>query len=282
MLQSEEMVTEAIREGFWQAEEDGYRQLLRLEFESTGQVFGETRLRAGFAHLPTQIVCVDERVRTNDPSTPEIAFLGSGALFTSAQRVAVAREIHKVGAPIGTVYYHDFCRAVGRYCEILAQRDGVVVDAATAGRQTAEAMLAAVAERGQIKQIGYDRRLDRQMTGKPMFHHARAVIIDGTGRIHPSVLGLPTAFQYSARYIPNQDLLNGDLALIQEIALTLGFGEWFRRREPLILLLVGDPNPRDWSWSNSMLEANLNRALRKYPLHTKILRLDLPPDTYPS
>lgn len=281
MLQVEETVSEVVRESFWQQEEPPYRELLRLEHEPVLEVFSQSQLTAGFAHLPTQLVCVDERVRTNDPETAEIALLGCGALFTLEERALVAREIHKLGIPIDTVCHHDYCRAVARYCEIVEQRDGVIIDVRTAGRQTALAMLKALDREKDIRRIGYDRAADKTMTGHPMFHHARVIVVDGTGRINPPALGLPTAFQYSARYIPNVDLMNADLALIQDVALTLGYGDWFRSRAPLILLLVGDPNPKDWTWSTTMLEVNLNRSLAKYPLHTKILRLNLPVDSYP-
>ncbi len=282
MLDLIETVSDEVREHLWQQEEAAYQRLCRLQSEPASRVFTGAELSAGFAHRPTKIVCVDERVRTNDPAQVEIALLGSGALLSPTQRAGVAAKIRALGAPIDTVCYHDYCRAVARFCEIQKERDGVDLDLGTAGREAAELMLAALGQTGTTQRIGYDRSADLQMTGSPMFHHGRVIVVDGTGLINPPALGLPTAFQYSARYVPDFDLMNADLSLIQDIAISLGFGEWFRQRAPLVIFLVGDPNPNDWQWSVPLLSVKLNRALTRYPLHTRVLKLTPPADVVPA
>lgn len=74
-------------------------------------------------------------------------------------------------------------------------------------------------------------------------HNARAIVVDGTGRFNPPLLGFPAHFLLSAFYEPSLKYTAKELEVAIQIALgDHGFGKRRFAKAPLIIVLVGGAN----------------------------------------
>lgn len=241
----------------WAREQAAYDQALRLLKESPERVFGADQLQAAFRIRPTAIVCLDEGVSLGDPSATEIGIAGSGIFMSDDELAQVAAAIRVAGLNIQTVTYHDNCGAAGLY----AADHGL--NPTEAARKAATRMIRALKLAGEPVRIGLnDAPIALQRD--PRFHHNRAVIVDGTGRLNAPVFGLPAALQLSARFYPTPHRLREEVVLAETIAMDEqhGFGSRFTPEQPLLLILVGDETDPDWRLSSleEVLESVLTRA----------------------
>ncbi len=249
----------------WQAQEEDYGRLRKLEVASPELIYGPDWTQEVLKKDPDFIGCVDERVKPGDHSNPKIGLAGCGVLWNPEKRRAAAEKIKAAGLSPSEVNWHKHCGACGEYCKGQA---GELPEAV--GKKTAEDLAQQLG--AQVTSSGYAAG-DVPMTGPADFHPARAVVVDGTGRFNISLLGKLEAFTLSAAYYPDTATLAGELAFIQNIAMgDHGFGQQFTAENPLIILLAGRAN--DPTWNADTMQKTLQETLTRYGDRAQMIKLD--------
>jgi hypothetical protein len=252
----------------WQGEQATYDRTRRLLKESPERIFSADQIQKAVATLPIAETCMDEGVSLGDATVTEIGTAGTGAFMTDQELDQHVAAVVAAGIKIETVTYHDNCGAAG----LIAARYGL--DPVEVARGAAVRMMKAFGLAGDPVRIGYGSA-PVEMQRDPRFHHARAILIDGTGRINAPVLGLPSALQISASLYPSTHRLREEVALAETIALDRagGFGERFTPEQPLLLILVGDEANPDWRLSS--LEEKLGPVLEREDRRTLIIPIPI-------
>ena len=262
----------------WRDQEPAYQDLLRLADESPETVYGLEKLRTAFVIKPTVVACIDERVLSNDPEHPKIGVAGSGILMSKTEFDDFAAELKR--HQIKTVTYHGEtdapCGACAAFCNA---NQALNLSPEQAGQRVAKRLIEATDLVLEPTHAPYNPDASHAL------HDARAIVVDGTGRFNPAVLGLPKAFQSSVRYYGNHpEYMNKELEVAIGIATGHGFGQLFEvdsrgdaavqqvKHEPLAIVLVGDESNPEFSTLG--LRTKLQATLMKY--QQIITVLDLP------
>lgn len=256
----------------WEGTRGPYRQLLRLINEEPETVYGAEALRQSVATAPKTITCIDERCALPQP---RIGLAGAGVLMNPDDAIQSARQIQGHGLTIETVTYHEGCGA----CELARQEycqhhPGAQIESIDMGYQSAKQMMELLGLQGEPVRCGYSREAQLKMRGAPEFHDARAIVLDGTGRFNPAVLGLPPSFHHSVCFEKP-----GYSANELGIAITIakeehGFGYGRLREEPLAVVLIGDPI--DSNQSVDALSERFHHVLDVHQDIVQVIRLTAP------
>jgi hypothetical protein len=268
----------------WQSQQPAYDMLKRLATEPAESVYEMQKLVESFSVQPTIVACIDERVMAGDATTPKIAIAGTGILMNEEEFTALVDELKKYG--ITKVTFHGEtpahggedapCGACAAYCKAAGKDDPY-----EAGREIAMKMMQGLDIAGEPDWAPYVAEADKKL------HDARAIIVDGSGRFNPAVLGLPPAFQSSVRYYGDNDsYMNKELGAAIGIAKGHGFGRWFDPEtsgdqesdpvlhEPLLIALVGDSS--DPRFTAEALEQRLAPTLHEHADMIQVVRLTVP------
>lgn len=218
----------------WKEQEGQHQLLLRLEHESAEAVFGAEKLAVAFAKWPRTLVCVDERVSLADEKDPEIGIAGTLVLMNQRQFELTVEKLRRTG--VNKVLYHEGCGACSLFLKSHPEDPRSVIQVAKTAALKVHRALDLI---GEPERIGYSQKADYEMTGHPDFHHARAIILDRSGRFNPAVLGIKHIFQASVYYHPDLAYTIKEIEIMQNIAFgDHGFGDKFDTKDPLLVVLV--------------------------------------------
>ncbi len=250
-------------DGAWKAEEFAYQNLLKLKEKSPQEVYGALWQKA-FLRQPKTVVCIDERVSLNNPDEPEIGIAGTLALMNECDFAETITKLKRAG--VDRITYHEGCGAVALH----KQQSGDPRDALEIAKNTAEKVSQALQLTSSVELCGYDKKADLAMTGNPSLHNARAIVVDGTGRFNPPLLGFPAHFLLSAFYEPSLKYTAKELEVAIQIALgDHGFGKKRFAKAPLIIVLVGGAN----EYNLSDLISFFNPIFKQYEQFLSVIAL---------
>lgn len=202
-----EHLGEEAKNAAWEAQEEQYRTLRRLEDRTPLiDVYDRVALREAFLEgLDLVICCMDERVQVH-AGQKKIAIAGSGILLNEEQLTLFIARMRETGRVL-RVTSHEGCGACAMFCERMglptarAEQEGQNFAARLVERLGLPAMA--------LGRSGYPHsgrsQPDFLMEGDPHFHHARNIVIDFTGNFRPTVLGFPASFELSAKHYPGID-----------------------------------------------------------------------------
>lgn len=249
----------------WDTQNSVYKDLLRLNIESPVEVFGEDKLISAFADQPKIVKCIDERVVID--GQPTIALAGSGVLLSDDQLKITADLLKKAG--VNEITYHQGCGACSLVCQ---QHKDKVLDPTDVAKESAEKLSSALNLPNSPKYSSYTPNSDYQMIGDSHFHHARAIVVDGTGRLNLGAIDLPAAFLISPKYHPDMDYTKQELDIAINIALgDHGFGRQKFEEESLLVVLAGSPMDREFS--PDQLKWRLKPIIDQYPETVELVTL---------
>jgi hypothetical protein len=119
------------------------------------------------------------------------------------------------------------------------------------------------------------------MSGTRGYHHARGILVDGTGRCNKRRLFESLSlFKVDPVYVGDPKYTSKEFDILMQIALgDHGHGERFRSA-PALILLVG--NPCDSAYSTDALLGMLAEPLKKYQDYLEVIFLEGPEDTVAS
>lgn len=256
-------------EAFWNAQNKQYERLRHLNQESPEQIFGQDQWHEAFAQQPKKVVCIDERVHISDAGKPEICIAGTLVLMDDAQRQITLSRLRQAG--ITGVTYHEFCGAAGLFKDNHHDDSRSILEIARDAAQKVADELGLPSP----QKIGYSQDSDIPMRGINEFHHARIVIVDGSGRFNPGILGIKDSFQSSVYYHPDREYTAKEIELMLGIIMGgHGFGKERFTKTPALVLLVGhESNPE---YSIDMILKEYHRVFAKYGDKIKILTVTSP------
>lgn len=217
----------------WQQEESAYANLLVLKEKPPQEVYGSLWQEA-FSKTPKAVVCIDERVSLNNAEEPEIGIAGTLVLMEGEDFDKTILKLKEAG--VERITYHEGCGAAALY----KAKSNDPREVSAIARNAAQKVCSALGLDSSIEFCGYNGA-DIEMNGNPKFHNARAIVVDGTGRFNPPLLGFPAHFLLSAFYEPSLEYTRAELEVALQIALgEHGFGkERFSEQSLAIILVAG-------------------------------------------
>lgn len=255
-------------EAFWNAQNEQYERLMRLNQASPEQIFGQDQWCKAFAQQPKKVVCIDERVHISD-ACPEICIAGTLVLMDDAQRQITLSRLRQVG--VAGVTYHEFCGAAGLFKDNHHDDSRSILEIARDAAQKVAGELGLPLP----QKIGYSQDSDIPMRGISEFHHARIVIVDGSGRFNPAILGIKDSFQSSVYYHPDREYTAKEIEIMLGIIMGgHGFGEERFTKTPALVLLVG--HEVDSEYSVDMIWKVYHPVLTQYGDKVKVLIVNAP------
>ena len=268
----ERAVDRPTRHQLWGDQQDAMIRLLRLVTEAQEDVYHTELIRSAFALWPRVIVCMDERVSLEDPEVPEIGVPGNGIFFSKREVSQFIWNLCVMGISIDSAPFHDHCGAWKMFAKHVFNKHNAVIDPISAGKGATKRLNTALGLETKPVRVGYGSEAQYTMLGHPSFHHARGVVIDGSGRLNAARLGLPAMLHLSVRYFPNVRQMIKSARLAQAIAMgSHGFGDWFTSWNPFVILLVGDPTSP--AWTTRALRARLD--VDRWAIHGKTTILSI-------
>ncbi len=243
MKTGDETLTEIEEQALWEQQNRDYQRLLTLENRTAALVFGKDALEQSVSRLPTAVVCDDERVAVNDSSVVELAIAGSGVLMTDNQRENAIAKMQRAGIDVEQLQItcHDGCGA----CAVWKQEHpNEPMTVREVEEQAATRLRTIAGAKPLVQRVGYSESTPKifQMQGHASIHHARVIVLDGTGRLDLGSLNLPASLLMSVRYAPDDGYLKYELEIMASIPMGKhGFRDRFTREDPLLLVVVGDP-----------------------------------------
>lgn len=254
---------------FWHEQNEQCGKLGRLETESPEEVYGLEIWNKAFAKKPTKVVCVDERVHISDPEEPEICIAGTLVLMNPDQRKKTITKLKLHNAD--GVTFHEGCGACALFKAAHPEDPRSVLQIA---RDTAREV-AKELDSEDLDRVGFSEKADIPMEGIPDFHHARIIIVDGSGRFNPAILGIKDPFQSSIYYHPDREYTASEIEVMLDIAMgDHGFGTDRFAQDPLLILVVGHETDPEYSLDSIL--ANYQESLEKYGNKVKIVTVMAP------
>ncbi len=222
----------------WDNQQHVYDALLGLCDTDAAKIYDDKSLKHAFAHTPSAIKCIDERVVTDQPA---VGLAGSGVLLSAHERTVMAEKLRPLN--LTTVIYHEGCGAAALFCHEHTKATGEHLDVMNEAKLAAEKMCHLLALPNAMKKAGHNPDSHLAMTGHPHFHHARAVIVDFSGQFNPTPLDFPAAFLLSAAYHPSLEYTFKELDIAISIAMgDHGFGQERFVDKPLAVVAVNEPD----------------------------------------
>lgn len=225
----------------WAQQEDRYQTLLALSdsLKNPEKVFGPNWVEA-FNQTPYEVVCIDEGA-IDDPGSPELGLAGSGVLLNDEQFKKVVDYCKRKG--ITKISYHAGCGAAALFCKEQELHHGLKsgsLNPDEVARSAAQKLHSALNLSGDPVFISHAK-----MKRPKEYHIARSIVIDGTGRMNPAKLGIPSTFQHSYPLHTNDDYIVNEVDIAIRIAMgDHGFGAHRFRKDSkerrLVVLIVGD------------------------------------------
>ncbi len=231
------MLNSVAKNNFWRMQNDDYRNLLRLNSEPSSVVYGQNRLHRATAQLPVAVKCIDERVVLDQPA---LGLAGSGVLLSDEDFAIVSKKLKAIGIKLAT--YHEHCGACSLFCDEWQKTTGQSRAIMEVAHESACKLQNYFNPKSYVHLAGYSDECHINMIGDPSLHHARAIIIDYSGRFNARELNLPAAFLISAAYHPSPAYTTKEINIALSIALgSHGFGVEMFSSEPLAVVCIGSP-----------------------------------------
>lgn len=233
----------------WAQQEDRYQTLLALSdsLKKPEKVFGPNWVEA-FNQTPHEVVCIDEGA-IDEPKTPELGLAGSGVLLNDEQFENVVGYCREHG--VSKISYHAGCGAAALFCKEYELHHGLKagsLDPEEEAKKAALRLHSALGLDGAPVFIS-----DKRMRRPKAYHIARSIVIDGTGRMNPGVLDMPSSFQHSFPLHKDGKYTQREVDVAIRIAMgDHGFGaQRFKsdknRERRLVVLVVGHPTDEELS-----------------------------------
>lgn len=255
-------------ESAWQEEDSAYINLLALKEKPPEDIYGNLWQEA-FSKTPKVVVCMDERVSLNNTNVPEIGIAGTLVLMEGEDFEKTIVKLKVAGVEMVT--YHEGCGAAALY----KAKNNDPREISVISRSAAERTCSALGLSSKIGFCGYNNA-DLEMRGNPRFHNARAIVVDGSGRFNPPLLGFPAHFLLSAFYEPSLEYTGAELEVALQIALgEHGFGKERFAQQPLAIVLVSG----DGEYSIDNLLMSFSLILKKYKNYLTLITLRASNDT---
>lgn len=207
-------------------------------------------IQAAFKGNDLMVCCIDE-------GTPYGCVRFAGSLILNQDKAEKFIPLLKNIGVLG-VYSHTGCGAAQLYAKQnnldIAKADEYGIDWA---KKLAE--MIGVPYKGHIGTQGIE-----PMKRPKEFHVARVIYYDGTGRFNPDkVKGLPLGFAISRRYhLDVGNALNEVKIAISIAAGSHGFEDLIDKNHPIIIILIGDANDKNFSIGKMKSEAG--EILKEY------------------
>jgi hypothetical protein len=222
----------------WQQQEESYQKLLSLHHQDAVSAYGLEKLQQALrmAGMKIFIGCMDPRVQMRD-GEKKIAIAGSGILLSKEKLGAFIKLLEEAGVKVEGVTYHEDCGACAVYCSLPSPN----LSSETEGKDFAQSLVIKFGLPGEPLRVGFGETDPIHMEGDPHFMHARSIVIDCTGRFSARDLGLPAAFEISAKYIGAEEATKELRIALSLISGRRGMGPERFREAPLALVIVVDP-----------------------------------------
>ena len=245
----------------WEQQQEGRERILRLVNERQEDIYTKRELREAFRVQPQGWCCMDGRVFGDKPQ------IGTAGNMVFATTLEIAECVRKVRRDFPRtqmrVLYHDECGAWQHCAKRRFRKSGHRVDPHSHGTHKLRVLrhLLCPDDKSEFACVGFGPDAEYPMSGIPGHHHEVGAIVNGAKCVSPELLGLPSMFTISAKYLQEIHLLKS-VRLALKIAFgPHGCGDSFSALTPFIVLVIEDPSHPAWSFREIVRKAGLNKPL---------------------